>query len=120
MIPAFDVKCPYCGKPAVWVNNSAVYGRPRGRFQMIWWCRPCDARVGCHFDTMRPLGTMANAQLRELRKRAHREIDQLWTKGTMTRSEMYARLSKALGHEVHVGWADEDECERIMNAAKRL
>ena len=38
----------------------------------------------------------------------------------MTRDQMYRKLSEALGHEVHVAWADIDECERIMEAAKRL
>ena len=121
MIPAgFKLVCPYCGGQAEWVDNSVVYGKTVGRFTKIWWCAKDRAYVGCHNNTMRPLGTMANAQLREWRRRTHREIDVLWTMKKMTRDQMYRRLSEMLGHEVHVAWADVDECERIMEAAKKL
>jgi hypothetical protein len=122
MTEEFHVDCPYCGRPAEWVDNAVIYGTSRGQYSKMWICRPCDARVGCHKNTMRPLGTMANAQLRAWRMRTHRAIDRLWTgaTGRMTRAEMYRRLSVALGHEVHVAWADEEECEKIIEAAKKI
>ncbi len=112
--------CPFCGNKAEWCSNRLLYGKEYGRSHMIWWCRPCDARVGCRNNTMMPLGTMADANLRGWRMRTHRAIDQLWIGGRMTRKEMYAKLSEALGHEVHVAWSDVEECERIIDAAKKL
>ena len=55
------VMCPYCGERAVYTNSKEVYGRSYG---MIYLCRPCDAYVGVHDGTAKPLGRLANAELR--------------------------------------------------------
>lgn len=113
--------CPYCGNKAEWVSNEEVYGRRFGeKSHMMYICRPCDARVGCHQNSKKPFGTMANAQLRAWRMRVHREIDYLWKSGKMSRKTMYLKLNEMLGHEVHVGWSDIDECERILEAAAKI
>ena len=70
------VLCPYCGSEAVLTSSKEVYG---GRdYGKIYLCRPCDAYVGVHKGTDRPLGTPANAELRELRKKAHAAFDPIW------------------------------------------
>ena len=69
------MNCPYCNNPAEWVSNAEVYGRPYGKSWMMYLCRPCDARVGCHQNSQTPLGTMANKELRGWRIKAHDAID---------------------------------------------
>lgn len=108
------VKCPYCGNQAKWCSNEEVYGRRYGKSYMCYWCKDCDAYVGCHQNSRKPLGTMANKALRKLRMETHALIDPLWKNGGMSRRAMYQKLSVALGYDVHVGSSNEQECRAIM------
>ena len=115
-----EMACPYCGKPAEWVDNAERYGRRYGKSWMCWWCRGCDAYVGCHRNTRVPLGTMADANTRMWRTRAHAAIDPLWKGGHMSRSKMYDWLSERLGRDVHVGSSSAAECREIIGIAVEL
>lgn len=106
--------CPYCNREAEWVENKAVYGKNVGKSVMMWLCRPCDARVGCHQNTRRPLGTLANRELREWRMRAHLMVDPLWKTGRYKRGAVYARLADAFGREIHMGEADIRTCQEVI------
>lgn len=112
-----NVICNYCGKEAKWVENKEIYGKNYGNSYMVWWCKPCDAFVGCHNNTMEPKGTLANRELREWRKKAHAHIDPLWKSGILARGQVYYRLKKALGgtKEIHVGGADIELCKKILS-----
>ena len=85
---------------------------------MAWWCRPCDAIVGCHQNTKTPLGTMANAELRTWRRKAHEKIDPLWRGGGLSRKEVYSFLKNHFDREIHIGGADIETCKRIVSAEK--
>ncbi len=114
------MKCPYCGKLAKWCDNAEVYGKRYGKSYMCYWCEPCDAYVGCHNNTEKPLGTMANRELRKKRVQTHAVIDPLWKSGKLSRREVYRHLSDKLGYEVHVGEANLGQCEKIIEIAKSL
>jgi len=45
---------------------------------MAYYCKEDDAYVGTHKNSRKSLGTMANKELRERRKKAHRVLDPLW------------------------------------------
>ena len=107
--------CPYCGNKAVWVSNAVVYGEPLGKSHMIYYCSDCGAYVGCHNNTRKPLGTMANAELRKLRIRAHNHIDKLYKNGGITRKELYKGLKLYFGKEVHVGESNKEMCMELIN-----
>lgn len=107
--------CPYCNQPARWVDNAEIYGKRYGLYYMMWWCQPCDALVGCHKNTRRPLGTMANRELRGWRQKAHKAFDPLWKEGWMTRSEAYQYLSHHFGKDMHIGESDIDTCRMIID-----
>lgn len=106
--------CHYCNKEAPWVENKAKYGRNYGNSYMCYFCKDCDAYVGCHNNTKNPLGTMANAELREWRKKAHAHIDPLWKTGRLGRGEMYMWLKEKLGREIHIGESDIETCKQIL------
>lgn len=106
--------CPYCGKLAPWVENKVKYGRNIGTSFMCYYCKPCDAYVGCHMNTRKPLGTMANAHLRRLRMACHEHLDPLWKNKKMFRTTMYKKLSHIFGKEVHIGEADIEMCKKIL------
>lgn len=115
------MKCPYCKKDAIWTSNDVVYGRKYGKSFMCYYCKDCDAYVGCHNNTKNPLGTMANKVLRKKRMEAHAVIDPIWKNKQRSRGKVYQMLSDAMGIKyLHIGSADEKLCEDIIKTTKIL
>lgn len=106
--------CTFCNKPAIWTPNKAIYGKNFGKSFMCWYCQPCNAYVGCHNNTKKPLGTMADAATRIWRTRAHDTFDPMWKCGRISRDRAYKRLKNHFGFEVHIGAADIELCKRII------
>ena len=111
-------KCPYCSSKVRWCENKEIYGRNYGKSYMIWLCDNCKAYIGCHHNTKSPLGTLANKELREERKKTHAMFDIIWKEGTMTRKDAYKILNKHFGEVVHIGWTDIEWCKKIQNFLK--
>jgi hypothetical protein len=105
------------------VDSAVVYG---GRsFGPIWMCPEpgCGAYVGIHANsaTFAPKGTLANAETREARKRAHAAFDGLWKGGLMPRTEAYALLAAFMGVEpkrCHIGYMNPAECAQVLAFVK--
>ena len=112
--------CPYFGKQALWCENKVVYGRNYGRSYMCYYCKDCDAYVGCHNNTTRPLGTMANKELRSWRMKVHAAIDPIWKTGKLKRRSLYFRLSKLLGFQYHTGESDIEMCRKVLDLVPKL
>lgn len=110
-----EVICPFCHRPAVWCENKEVYGRNFGKSYMIWLCKPCDAYVGCHQNTKKPLGTMANAHTREMRRRVHAVIDPIWKSGKISRKKLYRLISIYTAKQYHTAECTVQDCEAILN-----
>jgi hypothetical protein len=106
--------CPFCGREAVWCENKAIYGRNFGKSYMCYFCKPCNAYVGCHQNTRVPLGTMANAELRAWRMKAHAHVDPIWRSGQMTRRQLYRRLKEIFGRQIHIAESDVEQCRQIL------
>jgi hypothetical protein len=123
------VICPYCEKPAKLVTGAQMYPyRPDLADLRFWDCRPCDAYVGCHKngsgygDGTRPLGRLANAELRDAKQMAHRFFDQLWKSGGMKRGSAYAWLADELRipkQDCHIGMFDVQRCKDVVKAVQR-
>lgn len=80
-------------------------------------CAPCDAYVGCHMNTITPLGRLANTELRAAKSAAHRAFDTKWQGGGMTRKQAYRWLSVQLGilpELCHIGMFDVETCQRVV------
>lgn len=114
--------CPYCHTPATLVNGLAIYPHRRDlKVRNFYLCRPCDAYVGCHPETTKALGTLANAELRELRKKAHATFDPMWKAGYFnSRSAAYKWLSAEIGRTdtVHIGMSGPEQCKLIIQACE--
>lgn len=106
--------CPYCHKEAEWVENKEVYGRNYGHSFMCWLCRACNAYVGCHQNSRRPLGTMANKETREWRMKAHLVFDPFWKEKGYTRKSIYGKISEAMGTEIHIAESNIEQCKKII------
>jgi ssDNA-binding Zn-finger/Zn-ribbon topoisomerase 1 len=117
-------KCPYCGGGVVCKDSSIVYGKSYGK---IWICSnwpKCDAYVGCQKGSEKPLGRLANQELRYWKKQAHSKFDKLWESGEhMNRSRAYAWLSGTLGippDKCHIGMFDVDQCKAVCDAVREF
>lgn len=117
--------CPYCNLDAHLVSGDTIYPhRPDLHHLHFWHCAPCGAYVGCHRGTERPLGGLANVELRLAKQQAHAAFDPLWkfhtwTDGyqTMTRDAAYEWLADQLGMsraDCHVGMFDVEQCQRVV------
>jgi len=122
--PKHPVLCPYCGKKAEKATGATIYPHRADLYEKRFYlCEPCDAYVGVHAGTWLPFGRLANAELREIRRKAHALFDPLWKKGEMTRGEAYGWLSRSLGitrEETHIGNFDVAMCQETINAVTEL
>ena len=112
--------CPYCGSPVELVNNSEIYGREYGKWPWAYRCKPCDTYVGMHPYTNLPLGTLANSELREARKRAKSLFQPLW-QNHGTRSNAYRWLAERMGipaEQCHFGWFTVEQCDLAYKICK--
>jgi len=115
--------CPYCGLNAELVDGLAVYRKSYG---MLWICQPCQAWVGVHKDSKsnKPLGTLANAELRKLRSETHKAFDPFWEAlaasgriRSKARHDTYRKLAVELGiatKQCHVAQFDEVMCRKSL------
>lgn len=122
-----SVRCDYCGRPAELVTSSTIYGPGQPDWGWFWRCVGCDAYVGCHKNSTRrvPLGRLANAELRDAKRRANAAFDPLW-KAIAARDGInihrarrrgYAWLAEQMGmkkHDCHIGKFDVAQCRRVV------
>lgn len=117
-----DVTCPYCSRPALLVGGKAIYPhRPDLYEKQFYQCAPCGAYVGCHPGTTKPLGRLANAELRQAKMEAHAAFDPVWKEGGKRRSDAYAGLAKQLGiskDDCHIGMFDVELCRRVVEICR--
>ena len=115
-------KCPYCGSEVVCRDSIMIYGRSYG---LVWICSTwpkCDTYVGCRKGSDKPLGRLANPELRFWKKQAHATFDKLWQRGgNMTRTEAYVWLSRVLSigpDKCHIGMFDIEQCKAVCSAVR--
>jgi len=115
--------CLYCNKPSEKVTGREVYPHRRDLYNKIFYrCVPCGAYVGCHPGTDRPLGRLANAELRKAKSEAHSLFDPLWKSGQLSRGSAYHWLQKQLGisqKECHIGMFSLELCQKAIEACKK-
>lgn len=113
-----NFKCDYCGRGTELVGGDVIYPHRKDLARLKFYrCAPCDAYVGTHKGTVKPLGRVANATLRTLKQQAHVAFDPMWRDSKMSRSEAYIWLASKLGiprKKCHIGMFDEATCERVI------
>jgi hypothetical protein len=111
--------CPYCKGDTKLADSTVVYKKSYGP---IYLCQPCNAWVGCHKGTTKPLGRLADAELRYYKKEAHAAFDKLWRLTLMDRKQAYKWLSDELGippQYTHIGMFKIDTCKKVIDLSKR-
>ena len=112
--------CPYCGAKPELIDSAEIYNGKS--FGPIYICRPCGAYVGVYENTNKPLGRLADAKLRELKKQAHEVFDQIWKLKFKRRYYAYRWLSEQLQRPydyTHIGMMDEETCKKVIILSKR-
>lgn len=115
------VFCPYCGRPAELVDSKVIYGKSYGH--KCYLCRNCWAYVGCHRGSDKPLGSLADAELRSWKMAAHAAFDPLWKYGRFKgrRNDAYRWLAEKMGKpvkETHIGMFGIAECQKVIQIIK--
>ena len=114
------VTCDYCQKETKLVAGATVYPHiPSLHEKLFYLCSPCGAYVGVHRGTEKPLGRLANVELRKAKQKAHAAFDPLWLdiNGGMTRSEAYSWLAHRMEIPIrlcHIGMFDLEQCKRVV------
>ncbi|MFW9872545.1 MAG: zinc-finger-containing protein [Candidatus Thorarchaeota archaeon] len=116
------VICPYCKNIAALVTGKELYRhRTDLMHQKFWLCKDCYAYVGCHKGTDKPLGRLADKELRYWKKKAHAVFDPFWKTGRIKRREAYKRLAKKLDipfKKCHIGKFDIEMCKKVVDLCK--
>lgn len=127
LVNIFDKKkvtCAYCNAPAKLVGGKAIYPHRVDLYEKYFYqCSPCNAYVGCHPQTTKPLGRLANEELRKAKSATHAAFDPMWKKNKNQRGEKYAWLAKELGitkSECHIGMFDLLTCARTIEICKNF
>ncbi|MBG0871435.1 hypothetical protein H0X91_15795 [Burkholderia sp. 9777_1386] len=116
--------CPYCNCESRKATGTDIYPhRPDLRKKVFYQCVPCDAHVGCHPGTEKPLGRLADAELRAAKMAAHAAFDPLWKSGERSRGVAYAWLARRLGiakNACHIGMFDLVTCRKVVDLCSHL
>lgn len=118
------LRCPFCGAGVKLEDNIKIYrSRSYGKAYICDNFPTCDTYVGVHKDTNKPLGTLANKELRTLRMKCHEVFDPLWKSGRMSRSRAYRVLSDIMSMDVnrtHIGMFNIDQCRWMLRQIDKL
>ncbi len=113
-----SITCPYCNAPARLRSAAEVY-RGGLAHKKVWVCTnypTCDAFVGCHETTNRPLGSLANKPLRLLRQACHSKLDPLWQSAEFARKDLYS-LAATFFHKraFHIAEFRDADCKDFLD-----
>ena len=118
--------CRYCGGIVRLVPAESVYGDSAVRLglkgEKLYQCQNCNARVGCHPGSTRPLGNLANEALRMKRMETHHVFDSFWKERGMSRTQAYKWMAKKLrlSEELaHIGGFEMDRCQRLIDLCEK-
>lgn len=113
------VVCPYCNQNAIMVKGNIIYPHRKDLNHLNFYlCFQCDARVGTHKGTDKPLGRLANAELRKMKSKTHLFFDLIWKSKKQTRKQAYIWLAKKLGIDIrdcHIGMFDVHTCQKVID-----
>ena len=124
-VNASQMRCPYCGSPVIYRSADGIYHDNRND-TMLYVCShypECDSYVRVHAGTKIPVGSLANHELRSLRRTADHYFDQLYECGYMSKQEAYqwlADLIMAPLSEAHIGHLGEYYCKQVIEESRKL
>ena len=119
------IRCCYCGASVTLRSAEGIIPKFKPG-TMLYVCRnypACDSYVKVHPGTKLPMGSLANRELRTLRRKAHYQFDQLYKTGFMSREDAYEWLAAVLGLPMgmaHIGQLGPYYCQQVIDESKKL
>ncbi len=122
-----QIKCPNCGaqaflRPASSVGHFGEAYKDKEYYVCANYPR-CDSYVSAHRDSRLPMGTLADAHLRGLRREAHLAFNRLWKDRFMSIDEAYRWLQLKLGipkSEAHIANFSEYRCNEVIRLCQEF
>lgn len=119
-----QIRC-HCGRPAILRSMDGLTRFPKPGAMAYVCCNypACNSFVKAHPGTLKPMGTLAGPELRQLRYEAHLQFDRLFQSGLMTKDEAYDWLSyiiQAPKSRAHIGYLGEYYCEVVIRESAKL
>ena len=108
--------CPYCNSFIELKDSKVVYGKSYGLIYICSNFPKCDAYVGVHKGTEKPLGSLASRYLRGLRNECHKKFDTKW-EDRKERKEAYKWLQSSMGlnkQKAHFAKFNEEQCVEFL------
>lgn len=119
-----QIRCPYCGSNAVYKSADGIYKDNSGN-KMLYVCSnypECDSYVRVIEGTKKPIGSLANKELRKLRSDAHYYFDKLYQNGYMTKEEAYRWLADIIDSpylaNAHIGNMSDYYCRLVIEKSR--
>ena len=115
--------CHLCSGEVRIATHQEVYGRDFSKWPYLYLCEACGAYVGLHPFTAIPLGTLADKNTRDARKKCKVPFESIWKSGLMTRTQAYYWLASAMGipaRECHFGWFSAEQCHAAYHHCMSL
>lgn len=110
--------CPYCNEVSELVNGSIIYPHRPDLFDKLFYlCTPCNAYVGCHPNSKKLLGRLADKELRKYKFMAHKAFDPVWKSKALKRKDAYKALAaemNMLPKECHIGMFNVAQCKQVI------
>lgn len=95
--------------------------RPDLAGKSFWRCDRCRNYVGCHPNSITPLGCIPDPPMRDARNHIHALLDPIWRSKRLSRRHCYARLTEILGRQYHTGELRTlDEAKMIYRAVQEI
>lgn len=111
-------RCLFCRSKVSLIDSARVFGCSYGFIYLCNAYPQCDARVSCYPGTIKPLGTLADKELRRWRRLAHQKFDPLWNMGIFPcRNAAYIWLSKVMRlplERTHIAMFNIRQCQRAI------
>ena len=114
--------CPYCDGKMSLTDSGRLYGESYGWLYVCSNHPECDTYVGCHQGTQIAMGTPADRQLRNVRRKTHKLFDRVWHgRGNRQRRRCnaYKRMRELLcisEERAHIAMLSVEECLRLCHA----
>ncbi|WP_113675887.1 zinc-finger-containing protein [Vallitalea guaymasensis] len=122
-----NLTCPYCNSGTNFIERRKVFSGGEGNIYICLNYPECNSYVGVHKNTVIPLGSLANKELRLLRKECHYYFDYLYRKKAkqgycFAKNKAYKWLSDAMMIQLdkaHIGMFGIEECNRAIYICKK-
>ncbi len=120
------VKCPYCGAQATIRPSSVVHKEKAIPNISLYVCSrypSCDSYVGVHKHNNKPMGTLANGQLRHKRIMAHKAFNTLWGTGKMKKWQAYKWMQAKFNlseEQAHIGLFSKYMCDELIKECEKV